>query len=162
MATTELKPGARVLVAAEVAQCAGVRDGCTVVRLCGNQDFYPVWYRQWGHGGTASTAISQNVLEITMPTDSLIAGPVYRIPGIRWIKLKLKDPSETERWGGMVGDVCCYIVCHCKLSGFWWSDLRDFANLGKGIDCDSIAHGKAMCEAHNQERVAKWLEPVTF
>ena len=33
MATTELKPGARVLVAAEVAQCAGVRDGCTVVRL---------------------------------------------------------------------------------------------------------------------------------
>ena len=23
------------------------------------QDFYPVWYRKWGHGGTACTALSQ-------------------------------------------------------------------------------------------------------
>lgn len=27
--------------------------------MCRGQDFYPVWYRQWPHGGTACTALSQ-------------------------------------------------------------------------------------------------------
>jgi len=29
--------------------------------MCRGNDFYPVWYRQWCHGGTTSTALSQLV-----------------------------------------------------------------------------------------------------
>jgi len=44
------------------------------------QDFYPVWHRRWGHGGTASTALAQLV---------------------RWIKGKPVLPLSTWRyWGG--------------------------------------------------------------
>ena len=37
--------------------------GKAVVRrwMSRGQSFYPVWYRQWGHGGSASTALSQLV-----------------------------------------------------------------------------------------------------
>jgi hypothetical protein len=44
------------------------------------QDFYPVWYRQWGHGGTAARALSQLV---------------------RWVQGKPVLPISTwEYWAG--------------------------------------------------------------
>lgn len=50
---------------------------------CRGQDFYPVWHRQWGHGGTASTALSQLV---------------------RWILDKPVLPTST--WRYWASDAC--------------------------------------------------------
>jgi hypothetical protein len=50
---------------------------------CRGQDFYPVWNRLWGHGGTSSTALSQL---------------------IRWVQDKPVLPMGT--WRHWIGPVC--------------------------------------------------------
>ena len=125
MTTENLKPGARVLVAAEVAQCAGVRDGCTVVRLCGNQDFYPVWYRQWGHGGTASTALSQLVRWIKgKPVLPLATWIYWGGEACRLLRHGNGPESAIEQLksGGYPQESNC-VLCGEKLTGSldWWS-----------------------------------------
>lgn len=50
----------------------------------GGQEFYPVWHRRWGHGGTCSTALSQL---------------------IRWVQGRPVLPLSSWRWwiGPQVG-----------------------------------------------------------
>lgn len=53
------------------------------------QDFYPVWHREWAHGGTASTALSQL---------------------IRWMQGKPVLPLST--WKYWAGDTCKLLRHH--------------------------------------------------
>jgi|GEM_PF-4948595 len=87
------------------------------------QDFYPVWHRSWGRGGTASTALSQLVRWIRgkpvlpLATWRVWMGEGYRLGGDRGDEaLRLLEDAE---WPATVNCV----LCNGELTGSlaWWS-----------------------------------------
>lgn len=113
------------------------------------QDFYPVWYRKWGHGGTASTALSQlarwirgkNVLPLS--TWRYWAGDRCRL-------LRQGDASKAiqllEKAGYPECAKCC--LCDCELeSGFDWWNLDGVSGpcCGMNNGCRQRRPGK--CES---------------
>lgn len=91
----------------------------------GGQDFYPVWHREWGHGGTASTALSQLVRWIKgLPV--LPLGTWRYWGGERVALLRQRQGAEAaiialER-AGYPAKVPC-VLCQRELAGAmdWWS-----------------------------------------
>jgi hypothetical protein len=120
--TTELKPGDKVLVVAEVVQ----DYSSDLVHVCCGTD------------------------EMIVPLPSVITGPVYRVPRLVW---KRDDIGPLERWEAR-GTGTRYAVEQQPECGFMYRSCELW------YDCDSIDHGKELCERHYQECAAKGLEPV--
>lgn len=86
-----------------------------------NQDFYPMWYRQWGHGGTCSTALANLIRwcqgKPVLPLTTWIywAGQQVNL-GDR------KDYVEILRSAGYPETVPC-VLCEREITGGmdWWS-----------------------------------------
>lgn len=87
---------------------------------CRGQDFYPVWYRKWCHGGTASTALSQLVRWLqekpVLPISSwrYWAGDACKLLDVAYIEVLLA--------GGYPEKSTC-VLCGRLLGGSldWWS-----------------------------------------
>lgn len=88
------------------------------------QDFYPVWHRKWGHGGTATTALAQLVRWVQRK-------PVLPIASWRyWAGDKcrlLRQSDATQPLADMVAagypEVARCVLCDCELDRAydWWS-----------------------------------------
>lgn len=89
------------------------------------QDFYPVWHRQWGHGGTASTALAQLVRwckgKTVLPLSSwrYWAGETCRL-------LRQQDDNGEAALkalldGGYPETVPCVLCGSHDHIGDWWS-----------------------------------------
>jgi hypothetical protein len=87
------------------------------------QDFYPIWYRQWGHGGTASTALAQLVRWVQ-------GKPVLPLSTWRyWFgdKCRLARDRGDEGIKALIHaeypDVARCVLCHEPITGGmdWWS-----------------------------------------
>lgn len=58
--------GTRIIVRRKIGVCVewtqhGGKQFSRRWQTLGGQSFYPTWYRHWGHGGTATTALAQLV-----------------------------------------------------------------------------------------------------
>lgn len=86
---------------------------------CRGQDFYPVWYGSWAHGGTASTALSQLVRWLRgQPVLPLSSWRHWASPGVG-----LLSPSGAEilRAAGYPEEACC-VLCGRRVGRMdWWS-----------------------------------------
>lgn len=115
-------PGTRLLVPARHIRVAWFRGGEEISRrwMTRGQDFYPVWHRQWAHGGTASTALSQLVRWCQ-------GKPVLSIRSWRyWAseRCRLLDGETVDllEHGGYPSECSC-VLCHRTITGSldWWS-----------------------------------------
>lgn len=91
------------------------------------QDFYPVWYRHWGHGGTATTALAQLVRWIKgRPVLPLSAWRYWGSDGVALLRQQGDNGAaaiEALQAAGYPDAVPC-VLCRVALgsSGFdWWS-----------------------------------------
>lgn len=94
---------------------------------CRGQEFYPIWHKRWGHGGTASTALSQLIRWLrdqpVLPISSwrLWGGEAYAL--FRFDTTV--DVPQTLLDAGYPEHANC-VLCGQQLDGGfdWWS-LRD-------------------------------------
>lgn len=85
------------------------------------QDFYPVWHRSWGHGGTASTALAQLVRWIRNQPVLPIATWRYWA-GDKCRLIRDGDAAGILLAGGYPEHAHC-VLCGLRLDGAfdWWS-----------------------------------------
>lgn len=88
------------------------------------QDFYPVWYKKWGHGGTASTALAQLVRWVRGMAVLPLATWRYWA-GERCALLRHGDANEAIAALGAAGypETAVCVLCRQTISGGmdWWS-----------------------------------------
>lgn len=89
----------------------------------GRQDFYPLWFDKWPHGGTAVTALAQLIRWI----DCL---PIFPIASWQyWASdecLLLKHEAVDELLSsGYPENVSC-VLCNQQIDGYldWWSNKK--------------------------------------
>ena len=89
----------------------------------GGQDFYPVWHNKWGHGGTASTALSQLVRWI-QDRPVLPLGTWRHWMGPKCYLGREHGPEAVEmlRDAGYPEVAIC-VLCHKVIDGGmdWWN-----------------------------------------
>lgn len=82
------------------------------------QDFYPVWHRRWGHGGTATTALAQLV---------------------RWIQGKPVLPLSS--WRYWAGDKCRLLRQADATQPLAEMEAAGYPRVGICVLCDRELHG---------------------
>lgn len=111
--------------------------GCVVVEWIGHggenisrrwmtrgQDFYPVWHRHWGHGGTATMALSQLVRWVRgCPVLGISSWRYWGSPKLRLFRTE----EHTHRIvtmllaSGYPENVPCVLCGDTEHIGDWWS-----------------------------------------
>jgi len=90
---------------------------------CRGQDFYPVWYRRWGHGGTCCTALAQLVRwSLGKTCLPLSTWKYWATPTVYLGRERGPEIVEILRAAGYPESTPC-VLCGRELSGSldWWS-----------------------------------------
>lgn len=83
------------------------------------QDFYPVWSRIWGHGGTATTALSQ--LNRWVKSHPVLPLPTWRMWASERCKLLPLEAVELLAKGGYPEQADCVLCGNIITGGLdWW------------------------------------------
>lgn len=100
----------------------GPQDKVWMVR---GQDFYPVWYRKWGHGGTASTALANLIRWVRgLPVVPMSTWEYWADPNGPCKLLRQCDPVPALQALRLAGypEVAACVLCGRELKGFdWWN-----------------------------------------
>jgi len=90
--------------------------------MCRGQDFYPVWHRHWGHGGTATIALSQLVRWIQdKPILPLTTWEYWGTPKYRLFRDKAADIIKLLTDAKYPQNALC-VLCNQQLKSMdWWS-----------------------------------------
>lgn len=87
------------------------------------QDFYPTWHKQWGHGGTASTALAQLVRWVQgKPVLPLSTWRYWFGDKCRLARNRADEGLQSLIHGGYPETAAC-VLCKHTISGSmdWWS-----------------------------------------
>jgi hypothetical protein len=87
---------------------------------CRGQDFYPIWYRTWGHGGTASTALSQLIRWLReLPVLPMAS---WRYWASERVALVTAEACEALSRAAYPEQACC-VLCGGVITGSmdWWN-----------------------------------------
>lgn len=86
----------------------------------GGQDTYPVWYRRWGHGGTACAGLAQLIRWVRgQPVVPIGTWRRWAAEQIKLLPVEAVEKLSAAGWPAIASCVLCGVEL---LQGFdWWS-----------------------------------------